>query len=640
MCGLCGKVYYDPSRPVERSTLVRMCDTIGHRGPDADGFYLNGPVGLGSRRLSIIDVEGGRMPIPNEDETIWIVYNGEIYNFPKLRTLLEQRGHRFATHSDTETIVHLYEEKGDDFARHLNGMFALAIWDDRRKRLVLARDQLGVKPLYYAVLDDRLVFGSEIKCLLADGVDRTIDRVALHDYLSFNYVPGPRSMFAAIRKLPPGHILTFDAATRQVTVTQYWDLPEPDVSGFRANGRGHLDDELLDLLRQVVRDQMISDVPIGAFLSGGIDSSLVVALMSECSDRSVKTFSLGFQEQSYSELPYARVVAQRFKTEHHELTLEPNAQDLVAAMSEYFDEPFADSSSIAVYAVSKLAADHVKVALSGDGGDELFGGYYTYQADRLASIYRRLPKAISTRFLPWLVDRMPVSDGKASLDFKLRRFMTGGTLAPLQAHYAWKAYFSEDAKMRLYGPLNGHAQELRPSVRLLEQYHDGYHSPDWLNRLLYVDMKVQLVDDMLTKVDRMSMAHSLEVRVPLLDLRLVEFMSQVSSDLKVRRMTLKYLLRRVARRVLPKEIFARKKAGFTVPIASWVKGDLKDMVREHLSPQRLAAQGIFDPHAVEGLLDAHYRGTRNHSHNIWTLLMFSLWYERYALAPADVLCGS
>lgn len=635
MCGLCGKVYYDPARLVERSTLVNMCDTIAHRGPDADGFYINGSVGLGSRRLSIIDVEGGRMPIHNEDETIWIVYNGEVYNFPQLRTQLEARGHRFATHSDTETIVHLYEEKGDDFARHLNGMFALAIWDDRRKRLVLARDQLGIKPLYYAVLDDRLVFGSELKTILADGVDRTIDRVALHDYLSFNYVPGPRSMFAAIRKLPPGHVLVFDAASRRVTTTRYWDLPEPGLSAPPASGR-HLEDELLALLRDVVRDQMISDVPIGAFLSGGIDSSLVVALMSECSDRPVRTFSLGFQEESYSELPYARMIARRFNTDHHELVLEPKAHDLVRAMSEYFDEPFADSSSIAVYAVSQLAADHVKVALSGDGGDELFGGYYTYQADKLASIYRRLPKALGAGLFPWLVDRMPVSDEKASLDFKLRRFMAGGMLPPLQAHYAWKAYFSEEAKMQLYGPLNGHAKELRPSVSLLEGYHHGYQSTDWLNRLLYVDMKVQLVDDMLTKVDRMSMAHSLEVRVPLLDLRLVEFMSQVSSDLKVRGMTLKYLLKRVAKRVLPKEILTRKKAGFTVPVASWVKTDLKDMVHEYLSPERLASQGIFDGRAVERLLDAHYRGVRNHSHNIWTLLMFSLWYERYALAPADV----
>lgn len=632
MCGICGKIYYDRQRPVEPEIITNMNHTISHRGPDNHGVHTSGQVGLGSARLSIIDIEGGHMPLTNEDGTVWITYNGEIYNFPQLRQDLQRAGHRFTTHSDTETIVHLYEEKGDDFARCLNGMFALAIWDERQQRLVLARDHLGIKPLFYAQLEDRLVFGSEIKTLLVDGIDHRIDPVALHDYLSLNYVPGPHTMFAAVRKLLPGHLLIFEASTRQVTIKQFWDLPQPDVTSAAIQVSTDLEDELLMLLRQVVQDQMISDVPLGAFLSGGIDSSLVVALMSQVSNYPVKTFSVGFNEKSYDELPYARVVANRYKTDHHELVMEPDAHEIVAAMVDYFDEPFADSSAVAVYAVSKLAAQHVKVTLSGDGGDEVFGGYYTYQADKLAAFYRRLPKVIGADLLPRLVNLIPASDQKVSFDFKLKRFVNGGSLPPLPAHFAWKAFLSEDMKADLYHTNgNGHqTQALRPSVELMQQYYDDYPGDDLLNRLLYVDMKVQLVDDMLTKVDRMSMAHSLEVRVPLLDLRLVNFMARLPSHLKVHRMTLKYLLKRVAARVLPKEILRRPKAGFNVPIAQWIKSDLRSMVIEYLAPHVIAEQGLFDPLVVDRMLEAHWQGRHDYSRNIWNLLMFNLWYERYA----------
>lgn len=638
MCGICGQVYYDSQRPVEPETLAAMCQTILHRGPDSQGQYVKGPVGLGSTRLSIIDVEGGRMPISNEDGTIWIVYNGEVYNFPQLRERLERAGHCFATHSDTETIVHLYEQEGDDFVHYLNGMFALAIWDERRQRLILARDQVGIKPLFYAELDDRLVFGSEIKAMLPAGLERRIDPLGLHDYLSLNYVPGPRTMFAAIRKLLPGHMLIFEAGSRQVTVKQYWDLPRPEAGSGPVKVSDDLENDLLDLLRQIVHDQMISDVPIGAFLSGGIDSSLVVALMSEASGQPVRTFSVGFEEESYSELPYARLIAERFKTNHHELIIKPRAHEVITAMADYFDEPFADSSAVAVYAVSDLAASHLKVVLSGDGGDEVFGGYYTYQADKLAALYRRLPRVIGAGLLPRLVDMLPTSHGKVSLDFKLKRFMAGGSLPPLPAHFAWKAFFSEEMKTELYRSANGNGYNspLRPSVALLQKYYDHYPAEDLINRLLYVDFKVQLVDDMLTKVDRMSMAHSLEVRVPLLDLRLVEFMARLPSDLKVRRLTLKYLLKRVAARVLPREILQRPKAGFHVPIPLWIKTDLKDMVDDYLSPRAIAEQGFFEPQVVQAMLEVHRRGRRDHSRNIWNLLMFSLWYERYVSQPAPI----
>lgn len=636
MCGICGKVYFDPQRPVEHDVLVAMCNTITHRGPDDQGLYCQGPVGLGSTRLAIIDVAGGHMPLSNENGNVWMAYNGEVYNFQHLHERLERAGHRFATRSDTETIVHLYEEMGDDFARELNGMFALAIWDDRRKRLVLARDHLGIKPLFYAELDDRLVFGSEIKALLPDGIDRHVDPIALHDYLSINYVPGPRTMFAAVRKLPPGHILTFEAATHKVTIQPYWDVPRPEAHLASVGDLAEIETELLDLLRGVVRDQMISDVPLGAFLSGGIDSSLVVALMSEVSNQPVRTFSVGFHERSYSELPYARIVADRFRTDHKELVVTPRAHDLVEAIAHYFDEPFADSSAVATYAVSALAAQHVKVALSGDGGDEVFGGYYTYQADKLAALYRRLPKVLGVGLLPNLVDKIPVSDEKVSLDFKLKRFVRGGSLPSLPAHFAWKAFMGEEMKARLYRA-NGHGdgQPLRPSVSLFQTLYDNYPSEDVLNRLLYVDMKIQLSDDMLTKVDRMSMAHSLEVRVPLLDLRLVEFMARLPSDFKIHGLTLKYLLKRVAARVLPQEILRRRKAGFHVPIPRWIKTDLRDMVHEHLSPRTIADQGFFDARVVGEMLDAHWRSRQDYSRSIWNLLMFSLWHQRYVSASVS-----
>lgn len=633
MCGICGKVYFDRNRPVEPEILLAMTDQIVHRGPDSDGHYINGPVGLGSRRLSIIDVEGGRMPIPNEDETIWIVYNGEVYNFPEIRRDLIAKGHEFATHSDTETIVHLYEEVGDDCVKYLNGMFGFALWDNRKRRLLVARDHVGIKPIYYAHLNDRLVFGSEIKSMLPDGLDREIDPIALHDYLSLNYVPGPRTMFSAIKKLLPGHILTYEQDTQEVKIQQYWDIPASHREVGSINSTADIENSLLNLLRQSVRDQMISDVPLGAFLSGGVDSSLIVALMSEVSDRPVKTFSIGFQQESYSELPYARIIANKFKTDHHELIVDPKATDIITSMANYFDEPFADSSSMAVYLVSQLAAENVTVALSGDGGDEIFGGYSTYQADKIASYYRRLPRQIGSGLIPRLVNMLPVSDDKVSLDFKLRRFMAGGMRPPLAAHYAWKAFFSEEAKSRLYRSTNGNGHGIRPSVSVMQQYFDDYPTNDIMNKILYVDSKVLLVDGMLTKVDRMSMAHSLEVRVPLLDLRLVEFMAHLPSDLKINRMKLKYLLKKVSSRVLPDEILNRPKAGFSIPVASWVKTDLRDMVNDHLGRDGLSKHGLFDEAVVREILNNHWSGKSNHSHNIWNLLMFSLWHERYANVP-------
>lgn len=622
VCGICG--IFHPGGGVERGTVEAMCASLRHRGPDDYGTYVRGPVGLGATRLSIIDLAGGHQPLHNETGSIWAVQNGEIYNYRDLRADLLRRGHRLATHSDTEVLVHLYEEYGDDFVRHLHGMFAFAIWDAPRRRLLLARDRLGVKPLVYMLHGGRLLWGSEIKAILRADVPRRVDRAALHDYLSFDYVPGPRTMFDGICKLPAGHLLIWDGGLQ---VRPYWDVPArhpgagPDPEERRAHLRG--------LLEDAVREAMVSDVPVGAFLSGGLDSSLVVALMSRVADGPVRTFSVGFQERSYNELPYARMVADRYGTDHHEVIIEPHIEEVIHEIVDHFDEPFADSSAVATYYVSEAARRHVKVALSGDGGDEVFGGYTIYQADRLAHLYRRLPRVLSDGMIPGVIRRLPVSEGKMSWDLKARRFVERARCDPMTAHASWRVIFTEEMKGRLYADAGAGRHD---SLDLLRDRFDGYPDNDLLNRFLYVDTKVSLVDDMLTKVDRMSMANSLEVRVPLLDHRLVEWMSQVPSNLKVRGLSLKYLFKDVARDLLSRKIVDRRKAGFHVPIPGWIKHELRPLIAEQLGPAAIARQGIFDPGYVGELLAAHRDGRENYSRNIWGLLMFSLWYDRYGMS--------
>lgn len=622
MCGICGISHFGGS--VERGTIEAMCASLRHRGPDDHGIHLHGSVGLGATRLSIIDVEGGHQPLCNETGSVWAVQNGEIYNYQELRADLLRCGHRLATHSDTEVLVHLYEQDGDDFVQRLHGMFACAIWDAPRQRLLLARDRFGVKPLVYTLHNGRLIWGSEIKAILAAGVPRRVDPAALHDYLSFDYVPGPRTMFDGVWKLQAGHLLIWDG---DLQVRRYWDLPgkHHEVSRDQAELRAHL----RGLLEEAVRETMVSDVPIGAFLSGGLDSSVIVALMSHVGQGPVRTFSVGFRERSYNELPYARMVADRYGTDHHEVIIEPHIEEVIHEIVDHFDEPFADSSAVATYYVSEVARRHVKVALSGDGGDEVFGGYTIYQADRLAHLYRRLPRLLSEGMIPGVVGRVPASEGKMSWDLKARRFVERARLDPLTAHASWRVIFTQEMKERLYA--DGEA-ERHDSLDLLRAYFDAYPDNDLLNRFLYVDTKVSLVDDMLTKVDRMSMANSLEVRVPLLDHRLVEWMSQVPSDLKVRRLDLKYLFKDVARDLLPRKIVDRRKAGFHVPIPGWIKHELRPLIAEQLHPATVARQGIFDPAYVGGLLDAHRSGSENYSRNIWGLLIFSLWYDRFQMS--------
>ena len=624
MCGIVGKLNTDRSKPVEPALVRAMCQTLVHRGPDDEGIYVDGNVGLGMRRLSIIDLAGGHQPISNEDGTVWVVLNGEIYNYRDWRPLLESRGHRFATNSDTEAIVHLYEEYGDDFVHHLRGMFAIALWDKRREALVLVRDRLGIKPLYYSHQADRLVFGSELKALLPDGLPRDIDHQALHEYLSFNYVPGPRTMFRAAKKLPPGHRLV--ARQGRVTVEPYW-RPQP-VSAPSLGGEpvAYYVEQLTDILKESVRYRLIADVPLGVFLSGGLDSSTVVAVMREVSSDPIKTFSIGFEEESFNELPYARLIAQHFETEHHEATVRPDAVDLLPKLVRFFDEPFADSSAIPVYYLSELARRHVTVALGGDGGDEIFAGYETYTAWKLASLYRGLPAGVRA-LIPPLVARLPVSHRKVSLDYKAKRFIQGALLPPERGHFAWKEVFSEDMKQRLYaGPWTG---TLEDPYQVFERQFAECRAKSMLSRLQYVDLRVYLPDDILVKVDRMSMAHSLEVRDPLMDHKLVEFAATIPPELHLRRLCKKYLLKRAMAHRLPRQVISRKKGGFNVPIPSWLRHDLKDYVRDVLSEKRMREQGFFKPEAVQSLVREHADLRADWSRNIWGLLIFSLWYEQY-----------
>jgi asparagine synthase (glutamine-hydrolysing) len=605
-----------------------MCSVLQHRGPDDEGIYLDGSFGMGMRRLSIIDLAGGHQPLSNEDGTIWVVQNGEIYNFPELRTRLERQGHHFRSHSDTEVIVHLYEEEGPGCVSSLQGMFALALWDQKQKRLLLARDRLGIKPLYYAVDGKRLLFGSELKALLAAGLERDLDPQAVHDYLSLSYIPAPLTIFRGARKLLPGHLLVCHRG--QVREERYWQAPLPK-SGTAPTNEEELTEELSARLRATVQSHLLSDVPLGVFLSGGLDSGAVLALMREVTSGTIKTFSIGFAEKSFNELAQARETAQRFATDHHELVVDAKATEIVPQLVNFFDEPFGDSSALPVFYLSRFARQHVTVALSGDGGDEIFAGYDTYAAYRWATAYKRLPRLLSETIVPALVRRLPVSHQRVSFDYKAKRFVEGALLPPEKGHFWWKHIFSEEAKKLLSREGSDGLQE---TFRFHQNYFASYDAEAVLDRLLHVDRMVGLPDDMLVKVDRMSMAHSLEVRVPLLDHTIVEFMTAIPSSLKLRGWQKKYLLKKAIAGKLPDRIVHGKKRGFNVPIPSWLLQDLRPLVHDALTPRRVEETGLWDPQYVTQMIREHESRQRDWSRNIWCLLIFQLWYDAYVRAGA------
>lgn len=624
MCGISGIIYQDRGRQVAKENLRRMCHTLAHRGPDDEGFYLRDHVGLGMTRLSIIDLESGHQPISNEDGSIWIICNGEIYNHPDLRRDLEARGHRFRTESDIEVVVHAYEEKGEACVNRLNGMFAFAIWDKGKQRLILGRDRLGKKPLYYLLDGEKLIFGSEIKAILAyPGVNTELDLEALDAYLTLEYVPVPLSIFKGIKKLPSGHLLVLDKHRAQIK--KYWELKlESEPLSTKES-----EERLLDLLRDAVRIRLKSDVSLGALLSGGIDSSATVALMSQMTDRPIKTFSVGFEDRSYNELHFAKRVSQCFQTEHHETIVDPKVAYLAEKLLRHLDEPLADFSTIPTYLVTQFARGKVKVALSGDGGDEIFAGYETYVADKLDRAYRKLPAFIRQPLTSGVAAKLRPSPKKKGTINRLKRFTEGAILPAELQHTRWMIAFSEAEKAAL--SIHGAFDGVSPGrgYGLITDYFKAAEFADPLKQQQYVDINSYLPDNILVKVDRMSMANSLEVRSPLLDYRLVEFALNLPPHMKMKGIVGKYLLRKVMSGTLPKEILNRGKEGFSIPIKNWLRGELRELMLDMLSEERIKREGLFSPRYIQQLISEHLNGRQNHSHRLWSLMAFELWSDEY-----------
>lgn len=628
MCGICGTFFFSRDAQVDAAEVRRMNEQIIHRGPDEDGFYLKGQVGLAMRRLSVVDLSSGQQPISNEDGTIWIVYNGEIYNFPELKKDLESRGHRFKTRTDTEAVIHAYEEYGVDCPNKFNGMFAFAIWDSRRERLFIARDRLGKKPLYYYKDHERLVFGSELKSLLqAKGVPRQVSKPALDLFLTFEYVPAPHSIFENIFKLPAGHTLSIDG-TGKLEIRQYWDLH------FHENGyhEQELEKGLLELLQDAVKIRLMSDVPLGAFLSGGIDSSCIVALMAQVMKEPVKTFSIGFKEGSYNELNFARTIAKHFKTDHKEFILEPSALDLTENLVKHLDEPLGDFSIFPTYLVSKMAREYVTVVLSGDGGDELFGGYDTYLADAMYQRYRKVPAFIRNQVIMPVTTCLPPGEKKKGWRNRLKRFVEGTRYPEDLQHVRWMMFLAEEEKSQLYGEAMSPMREQHLPYDYIRGYFSSADSQDYLNRQLYVDIKTYLCDDIMVKVDRMSMATSLEARAPFLDYRVVEYAATIPSALKIRGTQTKYILKKALAPLLPPEIIHRGKEGFSIPIKNWLRAELRPMMLDLLSPTRMRRDGFFNADFVQQLVNEHLQGVENHSHRLWALMVFCIWRDQYLVS--------
>src|SRR3954454_18805997 len=610
MCGICGIA--TGGAPVEPDRLAAMAAMLVHRGPDSDGAHLDGSVGIAARRLSIIDLETGDQPLATEDGSVVAVQNGEIYNYEELRRELERQGHHFRTHGDTEVIAHLYEQHGLAFASLLRGMFAVAIWDARLRRLVLARDRFGIKPLYYRESGGELQFASELRALPRGEIDRD----ALEAFLAFNSIPAPLTIFQGCRKLLPGHLAVWeDGALRLERFARPAPVPAEDV---RTDDEAELVEELRARLRDSVRAHLVSDVPVGVFLSGGVDSSILAALAAQELGVPLKTFSIGFEERSFDELGDARTVARRYGTDHHELVLRPDPELLLPALADAFDEPFADSSALPTYLVSQLAAADVKVALSGEGGDELFGGYYPYAAALRAQRAGGL-----ARLARPLVERLPSSSARASFDYKAKRFVRAAHLPPRERHDRGKELFAPDDRARR----TGRRSEFDP-VDLLRARFEETEGAELLGRLQDVDFGIYLPDDLLTKTDRASMAHSLEARVPFLDPVVTNFAFTLPASQRVRGLRKKVLLRKSVAPLVPDQIIRGKKRGFSIPAAAWLRGELEPFARDTLCAETLHRQGFFRPEVVRSLIDRHVAGEEDLSRRLWGLLAFTRWHER------------
>lgn len=627
MCGIVAIADRDPSAPVPLEDVQRMVRTLVHRGPDEEGSVVRPGAGLAMRRLSIVDLAGGQQPFSNETDDVFAVGNGEIYNFAEVRAQLEARGHRFRSHSDIEVVVHAYEEYGQDCFTYLKGMFALAVWDERTRTLIAARDRAGEKPLYYADTPHGLRLASEVKALLVrPEISRELDFEALDQYLTYEYVIAPRTMLRGVCKLPAGHLLVYREGALETR--RYWDVADVPVRSWREEDAV---EALRAALARAVDSQMMADVPLGVFLSGGIDSSAIVAYMAGAATRrnvTVSSFSLGFDDGSYNELPYARQVAGQFGTQHHEDLVTPDVVSLFDQLVTHLDEPFADVSIFPTYLVSRLARQHVKVVLGGDGGDELFGGYDAYAAQHVARGIARVVPTVAWRLAEQAASVVRPREQKKGLINKAKRFIEGMAAGdPSLAHYRWITFLDGRARRRLYTPRLLDAATSGDVHREVREALGAYAANDPVNRLLYADLKVYLADDILVKVDRMSMATSLETRAPFLDTDLMELAFSMPGDLKVRGGERKYILKRALAGVLPETILHRRKEGFSVPMKQWLRRDLQPLMRGLLAPERIGRRGLVDPAEVTRMMDAHVAGRANYAHQLFALMVFERWAD-------------
>lgn len=631
MCGIAGEFRFDRGE-AKREGLQKMVQALIHRGPDSEGFFFDRYFGMGMRRLKIIDLEKGDQPIFNEDGSLALVFNGEIYNFKDLREELLKKNHTFKTHSDTEVIIHSFEENKEDCLKSLQGMFAFALWDKRRKELFIARDRFGIKPLYYAKTPQAVYFASEIKALLARlEISREIDFDSLGYYITLGYVPTPRTLFRSIRKLPPGHFLY--VSENRFQISRYWHLEERSTASFN-------EEECLEklgyLLKQSVKSHLMSDVPLGVFLSGGTDSSALVALASELTSRPVKTFSIGFPgEPAYNELPFAREVAHRFGTEHHEYEVRPNAVEILPNLVRHLEEPLADPSVIPTYYLCEMARHEVTVALAGEGGDEIFAGYDRYYWNQWAEPYRRVPAFLRRKVLNPLAQLLPEGERRGTLNTlrRIKKFVKTADFEMARRYSSWFALVSDEtADQILKTPLHGGVHGL------FRHYFEDSNANDPLRQMQYADIHTMLLDDLLLKGDKISMAHSLELRVPFLDHRLVEFAYNLPSSMKISRGEKKFLLKKLLCRHLPKVLVYAPKRGFEVPIGKWFRGHLRSLIEELLSQSQVEKRGIFNPVAVQSeILKPHLDGRQDNGAALFSLAMFEDWCREF-LEPSHAKC--
>jgi len=628
MCGIAGILDLKGNN-IDNALLKAMCDTMIHRGPDDEGYYFsNKPgasIGLGHRRLSIIDLKTGHQPVHNENKNIWVIHNGEIYNFMKLRDSLEKKGHIFYTHSDTEVIVHAYEEYGEDVVHHLRGMFAFCIWDELQQKLVLARDRIGKKPLLYSEVDNKLIFASEFKALLKHpAIDKEVDLEAIHHYLTYLCIPAPLTAFRKIKKLPPAHILVWHKG--KVNIKKYWELDFSKKINITEN---EAIKQVTALLKEAVDIRLVSDVPLGVLLSGGIDSSCVVALMKELKTSKVNTFSIGFDDSQFNELPFAKVVADKFDTNHHQDYVTPNAMDVLPELIDRYGEPFGDSSALPTYYACKAASKGVKVALNGDGGDEVFGGYRRHLAAHLAENFSKVAKLINRTPLRSFLNMFPSRPSNPNSPGSIRRFLEVTELDRAHRHMRWIGFFSEEFKRKIYTDKFNSKTESFDSSVFLKRLFKKAENLDGIDAALYIDTLFGLENDLVVKMDIASMSNSLETRSPLLDQHVMEFLASLPSNFKIRNFSLKYILKKILKGILPPEILKRPKRGFAVPVDDWFRGSLRDyLIGIILSPKAIE-RGYFKPEKLRDIVRSHLLSKENYGQHLWGLLVLELWHRRF-----------